>query len=150
MVECTVNQYPIAADVNRAYDAHTLRRVQAGWPMSALEGVATVDGRRWGDWSFSCMIPAPGWCQPGTHSEPIGYVRGRTYLPLRVLPLGFGCNTMLLAAPVLVPLLIRDGLRRWRLRRGRCTACGYSRHGLVGGADAKCPECGTVPTPASK
>jgi hypothetical protein len=35
---------------------------------------------------------------------------------------------------------------RRRFGPGRCTKCGYDRRGLVGGADAKCPECGTVPT----
>jgi hypothetical protein len=37
----------------------------------------------------------------------------------------------------------------WRRRsKGlpeRCARCGYDRRGLMGGADAKCPECGTVP-----
>jgi hypothetical protein len=42
--------------------------------------------------------------------------------------------------------------RRLRRRRvlGHCISCGYDRRSLVGGADAKCPECGTVPVPASK
>jgi hypothetical protein len=31
-----------------------------------------------------------------------------------------------------------------------CNKCGYDRSGLVGGADTKCPECGTFPVPAAK
>jgi hypothetical protein len=34
------------------------------------------------------------------------------------------------------------------LGAARCSCCGYDRRGLP--ADAKCPECGTVPAPASK
>jgi hypothetical protein len=33
-----------------------------------------------------------------------------------------------------------------RRRVGVCRGCGYDRRGLVGGADAACPECGTDPT----
>jgi hypothetical protein len=36
--------------------------------------------------------------------------------------------------------------RRRAVRAGSCPSCGYDRRGLVGGADVKCPECGTVPT----
>jgi hypothetical protein len=35
--------------------------------------------------------------------------------------------------------------RRRRASVGLCSECGYERRGLVGGADTKCPECGTVP-----
>ena len=36
----------------------------------------------------------------------------------------------------------------WRRHLGLCVACGYDRRGLP--ADAKCPECGTVPALPSK
>jgi hypothetical protein len=46
------------------------------------------------------------------------------------------------ASPTLVPLwLLLRG--RSRTRAGCCRFCGYDRRGLP--AEAKCPECGTVP-----
>jgi hypothetical protein len=48
---------------------------------------------------------------------------------------------------IVVPLAFYLVWRDRRLSRpGRCEVCGYDRRGLVGGADAKCPECGTVPS----
>lgn len=42
-------------------------------------------------------------------------------------------------------LLWESGRRRRRRSRvGMCVRCGYDRRGLA--ADAKCPECGTIPT----
>jgi hypothetical protein len=35
-----------------------------------------------------------------------------------------------------------------RTELGQCPECGYDRRGLA--ADAKCPECGTVPAPPSE
>ena len=35
--------------------------------------------------------------------------------------------------------------RRNRAKLNLCPKCGYDRTGLVGGKDAKCPECGAVP-----
>jgi hypothetical protein len=44
---------------------------------------------------------------------------------------------------------VRAFIRRVRSSRNRCPSCGYDRRGLVGDADAKCPECGTVPGKSS-
>jgi rubrerythrin len=38
-----------------------------------------------------------------------------------------------------------ENIVRRRMRRDLCPRCGYDRRGLA--ADAKCPECGSVPSP---
>jgi len=59
--------------------------------------------------------------------------------------------------PLWMPFAFTGGVAvaMWRIARSsadlsawRCGVCGYDRSGLA--ADAKCPECGTVPAPASK
>jgi hypothetical protein len=62
------------------------------------------------------------------------------------------CGTTLLYPFLLtsVPAAILWYRARRRFGPGRCVSCGYDRRGLVGGADAKCPECGTPPTLPSK
>ena len=47
----------------------------------------------------------------------------------------------------LLPTLLAwrlDTLARRRAKLNLCPKCGYDRTGLVGGEDAKCPECGSV------
>jgi hypothetical protein len=63
-------------------------------------------------------------------------------------------NSCLLGVNLLYPVLLVTipGALLWysdrrRLVPGLCPKCGYDRHGLA--ADAKCPECGTVPAPAA-
>jgi hypothetical protein len=55
---------------------------------------------------------------------------------------------IILPTAALASALARPELRAWRRRRRgetRCVKCGYDRRGLPG-AEAACPECGTVPT----
>ncbi len=46
---------------------------------------------------------------------------------------------MTFAGIVLVVLAAGRARRAWRLRLGRCTACGYDTRGLE-----RCPECGAA------
>ncbi len=50
----------------------------------------------------------------------------------------------LVSAPLAAVMSRRDIVTRYRARIRACPSCGYDRRGLA--ADAKCPECGTVPT----
>jgi hypothetical protein len=53
---------------------------------------------------------------------------------------------LLIAALPPAWILWRPDLHAWReVRRACCAKCGYDRRGLAAGA--RCPECGTVPTP---
>jgi hypothetical protein len=60
----------------------------------------------------------------------------------------FGVSVLYPLALTLIPAGLLWYADRRRLRPGLCGGCGYDRRGLA--ADAKCPECGTVPAPASK
>jgi hypothetical protein len=52
-------------------------------------------------------------------------------------------------ALTLIPAALLWYADRRRFAPHQCKRCGYDRRGLVGGADAKCPECGTVATSGS-
>ena len=109
---------------------------EAGWPMKAL----------------TCAVH---W-ETQIRNEDILYrveggiqlPRDRDYQP-RALPLmplwpGFAINVLLYGSLWLGLLWLARGMRRWRrVRRNRCTHCGYPRTGLP--ADSKCPECGQAP-----
>jgi hypothetical protein len=59
-----------------------------------------------------------------------------------------GVSMMYPAALTLAPAALLWYADRRRFGPGLCKSCGYDRAGLA--ADAKCPECGTVPAPAVK
>jgi hypothetical protein len=72
-----------------------------------------------------------------------------------LLPSVSGTGGVSVAVPLWIPAIVLGawaGLlwRRelWPRAEWRCAKCGYDRRGLV--ADAKCPECGTVPALPSK
>jgi hypothetical protein len=147
-IECFVNRDPVSALVNRLYDDHEFKRVRVGWPLRALEGVATLDGASRSGWALTAMVALPHWLQPRSAppqmdplSAHITSVGGRTHLPLRVLPLAFACDTLVFAVVVFI-MVTWPGMavRRWRSLRMRCPSCAYDMRGLA--ADAHCPECG--------
>jgi hypothetical protein len=102
------------------------------------EGWSTWGASPW-SWRIGGTSTTPGW-------------RGGIFWdrPNRVVGLAWcaGVNLLYLVGLTLIPAAIL-----WRAdRRGRapglCGGCGYDRRGLA--ADAKCPECGTVPTLPTK
>ena len=59
-------------------------------------------------------------------------------LPYRVIPTGFGINTLFYAVLLWLPICGPFALRRFiRRKRGRCPACAYPM-----GGSAVCTECG--------
>lgn len=105
---------------------------RAGWPWLALEGQWHRDASR---------SPNPG---PATSRWaviiPALYVRAdRLFLPRMLLfrPMwpGFVINTLVFAAAVAMPFLLRAVVRKLR---GRCIACGYPI-----GESPVCTECGS-------
>jgi hypothetical protein len=55
-----------------------------------------------------------------------------------------GASVLYPVAVTLIPAALLWYADRRRFGPGLCTKCGYDRRGLA--ADAKCPECGTVPS----
>lgn len=122
----------------------TLNEFAAGWPMRAL--VCESDEGTPEPVTKLAIAPPTR----GGFSLPYHVIRdGATIflpraLPYRPLWLGFAVNTVLYSA-LWMPALCAGVIRRaWRLRHGRCLACGYDRRGLAAGA--RCPECGLEQT----
>jgi hypothetical protein len=96
-------------------------------------GVQVVRWQRGLTVDRSWSVPVIWWPEAGCDGSPT-FAR-RVVVPLW-LPFAL--------AAVPTSLLWRAELRRRRrIRQGLCAGCGYDRRGLP--ADAKCPECGTVP-----
>lgn len=118
----------------------TLTVMRAGWPAHALD--AHAEG----------TLPEYPQPQPSiVFNRPLNAVHQDPKYPRRALPLrplwpGFAINTIFYAAIAwagwmlcyAAPFALR---RRLRIRRGQCTACGYSLRGRENVSDI-CPECG--------
>ncbi len=108
-----------------------------GWPMRCVTG-----GKR-----SSKSDPSP------RLNGEWGVIPWRPHPPIRPIPLGMLVDASLFGLAVWP---IHQSLawvwRWWRVHfrtvNQLCTKCGYDRRGLA--ADAKCPECGTVPAPVVK
>lgn len=118
-----------------ALPAHA--RYASGWPLPCVEMVEAFDrGTRGGTpveqnlsfWRTALHFPARG-------------------LPMHPLLPGLVINVCFWSA--LTALVLANGKRmthalqvHWRVRRGCCPACGYTRRGLS--RSSPCPECGHV------
>lgn len=60
----------------------------------------------------------------------------------------FGTSVLYPVLLTSLPAALLWYIERRRFGPGLCAKCGYNRRGLA--PDAKCPECGTIPIPASK
>jgi hypothetical protein len=105
-----------------------------GWPLRILKcwqnAPSTSAMVRKSAWHWGMRISKSGGIDP--------------VIPLCPVWPGFAITTLFYAALAWglwqVPLCIR---RRYRMKRNRCTRCGYSLAGLaVAGTGAACPECG--------
>jgi hypothetical protein len=104
---------------------------------------------------LSEQVPGPPLRREGltTAHEWRWYCYRRPRWTADVLPSLSKANGVDVRVPFWIPALVLGawaGLL-WRRHIGlrdesRCKGCGYDRRGLVGGAEAKCPECGKVPT----
>lgn len=124
-----------------------------GWPMRAMyHELAFTNADKAGVMRpFELSSRREGLSTGRQHAGP--YRTGRVppphdelRLPLRVHPLGFVSNTLLVGALCIFPFVLLWLCKKWitlnRLQHGRCSACGYNL------ADLKtCPECGTTSKP---
>jgi hypothetical protein len=84
--------------------------------------------------------PTWSWWFEVDWQQPTGrMIFRRVFVPLWPVIVLAGAATLVLWRP--------ESERGRRKRLGLCRSCGYDRRGLA--PDAPCPECGTVPPPAS-
>jgi len=149
LVHCMVDENFASLRINRGEHDHELCRLRAGWPVAAMEMSITQGALALAP-AFSDAVLAPDWVQRPDRSTRVGAkprsLMWERYLPLRPVALGLALDTLLYSAVAFAAFSTAGGVRRFaRAKTGRCAGCGYDRRGLVGAADAKCPECGTVP-----
>jgi hypothetical protein len=121
---------------------HTLLGWQAGWPAKALWCGAKFDAFVTQMKDVRGGLEPPLWMHPKFRDQ---YPSTVPYLPLLPTAFGFAIDVALYTAIAFGLSCAATGIRGVLRRKAhRCPACGYDRRGLVGGADAKCPECGSV------
>jgi hypothetical protein len=121
---------------------------RAGWPLKSLQCEGRLDrpGPRTG---MRGGLPTPAWLSP-IHREGLwDMVMDGDFLPLVPMWPGFLVDAALYGAATVLLVSGFASARRavWR-RAGRCASCGYDRSSLAS-LESPCPECGTVPGPAS-
>lgn len=122
------------------------QRAAAGRPPRNIGGgrIDRAEALRSG-WPFFALVSA----EPG-EDHALAIDRGKRWLPLRPIVVGFVANTAIYAG-ALAPFVwvVAHGRRKLRVARGRCERCGYRLEGLArvelpapSELDATvCPEC---------
>jgi hypothetical protein len=116
--------------------------------------------QRWDGFRNARVPPPLGWNMRRTHNwywgysgedSPYGSIwtwhAGVLYAP-DASGWVAGASVLYPVALTLIPAALLWYADRRRSGPHACKKCGYDRRGLA--ADTKCPECGTVPAPASK
>ena len=108
----------------------TINCRRAGWPLRALyEGELITTDQHTQLAPASIETPDLGWLtRYAPYEIPIGILWGGMVGNIAVVVLTLGGGYVSLAY----------GRARWRIKRGRCVACGYLSQGA-----AVCPECGS-------
>ncbi len=104
------------------------QRTRTGWPLRAMEGTqwTNVPGTP-GVWRD--VVVAPSWL-----------AGGQQHIPLKVLPVAFASNSLIMALAVGAAVAGARAARcRLRTGRGLCPSCAYPR-----GESEMCTECGAA------
>jgi hypothetical protein len=120
-----------------------IKRWYVGWPCHALSARLRYETPHY----FSARRNDPAiTVHDGILVLPQRWQGSGRVLPYRPVLRGFLIDVSVYSGALLCLTWGTRGVRRLaRGMRGECRSCGYDRRGLA--ADAKCPECGTVPAP---
>jgi len=129
IMQPTTRRMPPHTSTGRLVSAAVVRW---GWPATMFEVAVVTSGNASKPSAINGALP-DRFKQPTVSSNP----RFQSHQTFRVAWGGAVVNTAVFAALIaLVIAAVRTGVRASRLKRGRCTRCGYKVDGL------RCPECG--------
>jgi hypothetical protein len=123
-----------------AFERVRVISIRAGWPFPVLQAH-----------SFEAVAIKPAWFSAGEY--PAWMVDKSSALTPRHIPAtpiwsGLFANAAIFGGVVLLAFPVRRAIiRRSRLRRNHCPACGYDRNAHA--REARCPECGLAPAAPS-
>ena len=119
-------------------------QVQAGWPLTSVEGERWEIGVAYRSFIRALIAPTPTTSGGAVYAASVGIQRSSStgpalrLLPFRPLPLGFAINTIFYATLLWLLIFGMSALRRyWRVEQGFCPKCAYPM-----GESSVCTECG--------